>query len=185
VYVGLEEEASEIRTYEPELIPGLLQTEGYSRAVVLADVEVPPDDEVEQSIAVRMRRQERLQGEDAPKMWVVLNEAALRREVGGPETMREQLRHLIEVSRPNKVVIQVLSYGAGAHPAMDGSFVILRFPEPADPDVAYVQYRRGSLYLEEPSDVGAYAEVFDHLRARALGPDESRALIGRMADQMT
>lgn len=185
VYVGLEEEASEIRTYEPELIPGLLQTEGYTRAVMLADVVVPPDEEIDRRIAVRMKRQERLEGEDAPKMWVVLNEAALRREVGGRETMREQLRHLTDVSRPSKVVIQVLTYGAGAHPALDGSFVILQFPEPADPAVAYIQYRRGSLYLEEPSDVGYYAEVFDHLRARALGPDESRAFIARVADQMT
>jgi transcriptional regulator with XRE-family HTH domain len=185
VYVGLEEEASEIRSYEPELIPGLLQTERYTRAVMLADVVVPPDEEIERRIAVRMKRQERLDGEDAPKMWVVLNEAALRREVGGRETMREQLRHLTDVSRPSKVVIQVLTYGAGAHPALDGAFVILRFPEPADPDVAYIQYRRGSLYLEEPSDVGYYAEVFDHLRARALGPDESRAFIARVADEMT
>ncbi len=152
---------------------------------MLADVVVPPDEEIERRIAVRMKRQERLEGEDAPKMWVVLNEAALRREVGGRETMREQLRHLTDVSRPNKVVIQVLTYGAGAHPALDGSFVILQFPEPADPAVAYIQYRRGSLYLEEPSDVGYYAEVFDHLRARALGPDESRAFIARVADEMT
>ncbi len=185
VYVGLEEEASEIRSYEPELIPGLLQTERYTRAVMLADVVVPPDEELDRRIAARMKRQERLDGEDAPKMWVVLNEAALRREVGGRETMQEQLRHLTDVSRPSKVVIQVLTYAAGAHPALDGAFVILRFPEPADPDVAYIQYRRGSLYLEEPSDVGYYAEVFDHLRARALGPDESRALIARVADEMT
>lgn len=185
VYVGLEEEASEIRTYEPELIPGLLQTEGYTRAVMLADVVVPPDEEIERRIAVRMKRQERLEGEDAPKMWVVLNEAALHREVGGRATLRDQLRYLVDVSRRSRVVIQVLAYSAGAHPAMDGAFVILRFPEPADPDVAYVQYRRGSLYLEEPSDVGFYGEVFDHLRARALGPDESRALIAQLADEMT
>ena len=184
VYVGLEEEACEIRSYEAEAIPGLLQTEGYARAVMLADVDVPADEEIQRRIAVRMKRQERLTGDDAPKMWVVLNEAALHRQVGGRETMREQLRHLAVVSRPNRVVVQVLTYGAGAHPGMDGSFVILRFPEPADPDVGYVQYRRGSVYLEEPADVGAYAEVFDHLRARALGPDESRALIARVAGEM-
>ena len=86
---------------------------------------------------------------------------------------------------PTGSLFRCLTYGAGAHPGMDGSFVILRFPEPADPDISYVQYRRGSVYLEEPADVGAYAEVFDHLRARALGPDESRALIARLADQMT
>jgi transcriptional regulator with XRE-family HTH domain len=185
VYVGLEEEASEIRSYEAEAIPGLVQTEGYTRALVLSGVDVPADDEVERRVAVRMRRQERLSGDDAPKMWIVLNEAALRRQVGGPATMREQLERLIEVSRQTKVVVQVLTFAAGAHPAMDGAFNILRFPEPADPDVVYVQYRRGSIYLEEASDVDAYAELFDHLRARALGPDESRALIARTADEMS
>jgi hypothetical protein len=152
---------------------------------VLSGVDVPADDEVERRVAVRMRRQERLSGDDAPKMWIVLNEAALRRQVGGPATMREQLERLIEVSRQTKVVVQVLTFAAGAHPAMDGAFNILRFPEFADPDVVYVQYRRGSIYLEEASDVDAYAELFDHLRARALGPDESRALIARTADEMS
>ncbi len=185
VYVGLEEEVSEIRTYQPELVHGLLQTEGYMRAVMLADVNVPADDELDRRVAVRMKRQERLTADDAPKLGVVLNEAALRREVGGRATMREQLRYLAEISRLNKVLLQVLTYAAGAHPGMDGPFEILSFPEAADPDVAYVQYRRGSIYMEQQADVGAYAELFDHLRARALGPDESRALIARVADGMT
>lgn len=183
VYVGIEGEVSEIRSYQPEAIDGRLQTEGYIRALMLADVDVPSGEELERRIAVRMTRQEQLKGDDAPKMWVVLNEAALRREVGGRNTMRDQLTHLIEVSRSNKVVVQVLTYGAGAHPAMDGAFEILRFPDAADPDVVYLQYRRGSIYLEDPADVEAYAELFDHLRARALGPDESRALIARLADE--
>jgi len=152
---------------------------------MLAWTTVPSDEEIERMIAVRLKRQERLQGEDAPKVWIVLNEAALRRETGGRATMREQLQRLTDVTRLNKVVLQVLTFAAGAHPAMDGAFVLLRFPEPADPDIAYVQYRRGSLYLEEASDVDAYAEVFDHLRARALGPDESRAMIARLAEEMS
>lgn len=152
---------------------------------MLADVDVPAGEELERRIAVRMKRQEQLTGDDAPKMWIVLNEAALRRQVGGRATMHKQLGHLIEVSRSNKVVLQVLTYAAGAHPAMDGAFEILRFPESSDPDIVYLQYRRGSIYLEDSSDVDAYAELFDHLRARALGPDESRALIGRMADEIS
>ena len=183
VYVGIEGEVSEIRSYQPEAIDGRLQTEGYIRALMLADVDVPSGEELERRIAVRMTRQEQLKGDDAPKMWVVLNEAALRREVGGRNTMRDQLTHLIEVSRSNKVVVQVLTYGAGAHPAMDGAFEILRFPDAADPDVVYLQYRRGSIYLEDSADVAAYAELFDHLRARALGPDESRALIAHLAGE--
>lgn len=184
VYVGLEEEVSEIRTYQPEAVYGLLQTEGYMRAIMLADVTVPPEEELERQVALRMKRQELLTADDAPKVGLVLNEAALRRVVGGPGTMKEQLRHLLDVSRLNTVLLQVLTYAAGAHPAMDGAFNVLRFPEPADPDVAYVQYRRGSIYLEDQADVDAYTELFDHLRARALGPDESCALIERIADEM-
>ncbi len=183
VYVGIEGEVSEIRSYQPEAIDGRFQTEGYIRSLMLADVDVPSSEELERRIAVRMKRQELLTDDDAPKMWLVLNEAALRRQVGGRATMHDQLAHLIEVSQSNKIVVQVLSYASGAHPAMDGAFEILRFPDAADPDVVYLQYRRGSIYLEDPADVAAYAELFDHLRARALGPDESRALIARLAEE--
>jgi transcriptional regulator with XRE-family HTH domain len=184
VYVGIEGDASEIRSYQPELIDGRFQTEGYIRALMLADVNLPTDEELERRIAVRRKRQELLDGDDAPKIWLVVNESALRRQVGGRQAMHDQLTHLAGLSRSNKVVLQVLTESAGAHPAMDGAFEILRFPEAADPDVVYLQYRRGSIYLEDPADIAAYAEVFDHLRARALGPDESRALIGRLADEI-
>lgn len=183
VYVGIEGEVSEIRSYQPEAIDGRLQTEGYIRALMLADVDVPSDEELERRVTVRMKRQEQLTDEDGPKMWLVLNEAALRRQVGGRATMHDQLSHLVESSRSNKIILQVLPYAAGAHPAMDGAFEILRFPDAADPDVVYLQYRRGSIYLEDSADVAAYAELFDHLRARALGPDESRALIARLAEE--
>jgi transcriptional regulator with XRE-family HTH domain len=185
VYVGLEEEASEILAYETEAIPGLLQVEGYIRAISLAGLQVPPEEELERAVALRLKRQERLTGHDAPKMWVVLNEAAIHRQVGGRTTMREQLQHLIAVSRLNHVNLLVLAYAAGAHPAMDGGCSVLRFPDPNDPDVAYVQYRRGSIYMEQKHDVDAYIELFDHLRARALGPDESRTLIAKVADEMS
>lgn len=184
VYVGIEGEVSEIRSYQPEAIDGRLQTESYVRALMLADVDVPSEQELERRVSLRMKRQEQFfDGDGAPRMWVVLNEAALRRQVGGQATMNEQLRHLIEASRSPRVVLQVLTYAGGAHPAMDGAFEILRFPEAADPDVVYVQYRRGSIYLEDPSDVAAYAELFDHLRARALGPDESRGLIEHLLSE--
>jgi transcriptional regulator with XRE-family HTH domain len=185
VYVGLEGEVSEIRSYQSEAIDGRLQTEAYARALMLADVEVPTQEELDRRVAVRLKRQEQMMGEDGPKMWVVLNEGTLRRTVGGPDTMREQLEHLTGISRANRTVIQVLTFAAGAHPGMDGSFEILRFPELADPDAVYVQYRRGSIYLEESADVAAYADLFDHLRARALGPDESRTLIERIARELT
>ncbi|WP_284466998.1 helix-turn-helix domain-containing protein [Actinomadura madurae] len=184
VYVGLEEEADEILTYENELIPGLLQTESYVRALLRADLRTPTEDEIERRTALRLKRQERLAKADAPKIWAVLNEGAVHRQVGGPQVMREQLQQIIEVSRRDHMNVVVLPYQAGAHPAMDGPCNVLRFPDPRDPDVVYVQYRQGSLYLEHPSDVGEYVDLFDHLRSRALGPDESRTLIKQVANAM-
>ncbi|HEX6468948.1 MAG TPA: helix-turn-helix transcriptional regulator [Streptosporangiaceae bacterium] len=185
VYVGLEEEATEIRAYRPENVLGLLQTEEYIRAQILAEPRVPADEEIERRVAVRMKRQERLLADDAPEMWIVLNECAIRREVGGREAMRRQLQRLIEVSRLNTVTLQVLPFSAGAHPASHGPFNILGFREPADPDIVYVEYRMGSIYLESPSEVATYTAIFDHLRARALGPDESRTLIAEVAEEMS
>jgi transcriptional regulator with XRE-family HTH domain len=185
VYIGLEEEASEILTYEPETIPGLLQVEGYIRAVSLAGLQVPPDEELQRRISLRLQRQERLTSDDAPKVWAILNEGAIRRQVGGTDIMREQLAHLLAMSRLNHMNILILPFSAGAHPAMHGPCTVLRFPNPADPDVVYVQYRRGSIYLEETTDIGDYIELFEHLRSRALSPDDSRALIARVADEMS
>ncbi|CNE84643.1 Helix-turn-helix [Mycobacterium tuberculosis] len=184
VYVGLEEEASEHLHYAPEAIPGLLQVEGYIRAVSLASLETPAEEELERRVALRLKRQERLTCEDAPRVSAVLNEGAIRRQVGSAEVMREQLEHLISLSRLDQVNIVVLPFKAGAHPAMHGPCTLLRFPHPADPDVVYVQYRRGSVYLEDPSDIRHYVDLFDQLRTRALGSDESRALIARVAGDM-
>jgi hypothetical protein len=125
-----------------------------------------------------------LHGVDAPKVWAILSEGVIHRQVGGHEPMRKQLQHLIAMSRLDHVNVVVLPYTAGAHPSMEGPCSVLRFPEPADPDIVYVQYHRGSIYLEDPSEVGAYVDLFDHLRSRALGPDESRALIAQVADEM-
>ena len=185
VYVGLEEEASEILTYESEAVPGLLQTERYMRAILLADIRVPAEEEVERQVSLRLKRQERMTGGDAPKMWAVLNEAVIRRQVGGSETFLEQLEHITTLSRLNHINVVVLPYSAGAHPSMDGPCNVLRFPEPADPDVVYVQYRRGSIYLEDAADVDAYLDLFDHLRSRALSPDASRALMEQIAQGPT
>ncbi len=99
--------------------------------------------------------------------------------------MRQQLSHLIEMSRLSHINILVLPFSAGAHPAMHGPCTVLRFPESADPDVVYIQYRRGSVYLEDPADIEHYVELFDQLRAIALSPDESRALIARAASEMS
>lgn len=183
-YVGLEEEVSELRSYRPELILGLLQTEAYIRSVLRSGVTVPDDEELERRVAVRLKRQEHLTGPDAMKLSIVLHESAVRCEVGGRTVMAEQLQHLIEMSHRDNITIQVLPNSAGSHPGNDGAFSILGFPEPADPDVVYVQYRRGGLYLEDPSDIADYTEVFNHLMARALDPDASRELIQRMIGEL-
>jgi transcriptional regulator with XRE-family HTH domain len=185
VYLGLEAEAAVIHHYEAELVPGLLQTADYYRAFMRAAPAAGDDETIERKAAVRLARQERLTGDDPPTFWAVMNEAVIRRVVGGPATMRAQLHHIAEMASLAHVSVQVLPFRAGAHPAMDGSFIVLSFPEPADPDVVYLESQAGSLYVERPSEVARYASVFSHLIAKALDPDESRDLIARAAAEMT
>jgi transcriptional regulator with XRE-family HTH domain len=185
VYVGLEAEAARIHEYAAELIPGLLQTPDYYRAFLRAAPAAADKDEAERKIEVRLARQERLTGEDPPEYWAVLNEPVIRRVVGGAEAMRKQLDHIAEVATLPHVNVQVLSFGAGVHPAMDGSFSILGFPEATDPDVVYLENQAGSLYLEEEPEIDRYARMFNHLIAKALDPEESRRMIARVARDLT
>lgn len=184
VYVGLETEAATIRNYVPELVDGLLQTAGYYRTFLQTAPAVGDDDEIERKITVRVARQERLTGGDPPDYWAVLNEAVIRRVVGGAEAMREQLHHIAEIADLPHVNVQVLPFSAGVHPAMDGGFSILGFPEPADPDVVYLENQAGSLYLEEEPEIDRFTRMFNHLIAKSLAPDESRRLILRVAAEL-
>ncbi|MDP9870367.1 transcriptional regulator with XRE-family HTH domain [Streptosporangium brasiliense] len=183
VYVGLEEAASEISSWHPEVLDGRLQTESYMRALISAELPVPDASEIDRRVAVRLKRQERLHESEPLSLWVVIGEAALRRLVGGPETMREQLEHLVQQSLLNNVTIQVLPYKTGAYPGMHGGFHLLRFPEATGDAIVYVEYQQGSIYLEKKPDVASYDRLFDHLVARALGPDESRAMITQVAEE--
>ena len=176
-YIGLESAASEIRIYEVTLIPGLLQTEDYARAVIAAGAVDGGPGAVERNVAFRMARQPTLTTDDPPQLWAVLDEAALRRRVGGAGLMRLQLEHLLDLSRLPNVVIQVLPFGAGAHPAMGRPFVILAFPERADPDVVYLEDLTSALYVEDVHEVDRYNMFFNHLRATALSFEDSAALI--------
>jgi len=185
VYVGLEAEASSVHVYESELVDGLLQTANYYRAFLRAAPAAVDEAEAERKIEVRLARQQRLTGDDPPEYWAVLNEAVVRRVVGGAEAMREQLDHIIEMSNLPHVNVQVLPFSAGVHPAMDGAFRILGFPEPADPDVVYLENQAGSLYLEEKPEIDRYARMFSHLIAKALDPEESRRMIARIAGDLT
>ncbi|MDL4770728.1 helix-turn-helix domain-containing protein [Actinomadura xylanilytica] len=184
VYVGLEEEASKIRSWQPELVPGLLQSPGYARALILAEPEVPVEEEIERRLAVRAKRQDLLSAVDAPQMHVVVSEGALRQKIGGPEVMREQLRRLGAACDQDSMAIQVLPFDAGAHPAMQSGFHLLSFVEP-DPTVAHIAYRTGGLYLEQPSEVDVYEDLFDRLCAKALDAEASRTLIERIAAEMS
>jgi len=183
-YVGLEADATTLRTYESEVVPGLFQTEDYARTVYRTVMIKAGNDQIEKEVAVRMARQERLTGADAPQIWSVINEAVIRRVVGGPEIMRPQLVKLAQVSEWPNVTLQVLPFSAGAHAGMDGAFMILGFPEPTDPEVVYVNYYTGTVYLEKPQESDQYGLMFNHLRAAALPVDQSRDLIDRVADEL-
>ncbi|RGC70355.1 Helix-turn-helix protein [Micromonospora sp. MW-13] len=179
VYVGLEAEASEIRAFEPQLIPGLLQTADYARAVIRAEHPDASAEEVDRRVELRMRRQAT---DSPPKLWVVLDEAALRRPVGGVAAFTTQLRRLVEEAERPGNTIQILAFGAGEYGSMGSAFSVLAFPEPADPGVVYVETRAGSLYLEG-QQVREYGRVFEHLVATAVSARESRDLIRGAIDE--
>jgi transcriptional regulator with XRE-family HTH domain len=179
VYIGLETEASAIREYSAELVPGLLQTAGYYRAFLTSVA--PADLANDQKIEVRLARQERLTNADPPGYWAVLNEAVIRRVVGGGDVMRGQLEHIAAIAELPKVTVQVLPFSVGVHPAMEGAYSILGFPEAHDPDVVYLENQAGSIYLEEADEMERFSQMFSHLIAKALSPEDSVRLIREVA----
>jgi transcriptional regulator with XRE-family HTH domain len=183
-YVGLEDAAAEIRTYEVNLIPGLLQTEDYARTVISAGNLTGTQEDVERRVALRMARQPTLTGDSPPQLWAVLDEAALHRTVGGPGLMRLQLDHLVDLAAMPNVAVQVIPFTAGAHPGMGKPFVILAFPERADPDVVYLEDLTSTLYLEDVDEIDRYNMLFNHLRATALSFEESASLITSVAKDL-
>jgi len=136
-YIGFEDEARSIANYESLFVPGLLQTEAYARAQLRGTLPYASEAEIESRVAARLERQPVLVKDDAPKLWAIIDEAALRRLVGRGDVMRGQARHLLEARSQPNVTIQVITYSAGAHPGMDGSFVILEFPDPDDPSIGF------------------------------------------------
>ncbi|WP_440065509.1 helix-turn-helix domain-containing protein [Streptosporangium sp. OZ121] len=182
-YIGLEAEAASICSFASAVLPGLLQTEDYVRAVVRAGLVLAPPSEVEHRIEIRMARQGLLSQAEPLRLWTVLDEAVIRRVIGGPVVMRSQLNRLLDLAEQSNVTIQVLPFTAGAHPGTGGAFEILQFPEPADPDVVFLENLTDSLYVERDADVYRYTVAFDHLRAKALDPDDSRGFIAETAAQ--
>ncbi|GAA1965916.1 helix-turn-helix transcriptional regulator [Amycolatopsis minnesotensis] len=183
-FVGLEADASSLRAFQALLVPGLLQTERYTLAVIRAMRPGADEDEIARRVAARMARQQLLADPNPPEYWAVIDEAVLHRMVGGPDVMAEQLERLLRVAEQPHVTIQVVPFGAGAHPGMEGPFLILGFPEQADPDVVYVDSTSSGVYLEMPPDVRRYSLMFDHLRAAALKPDDTVELIAQAAERV-
>jgi transcriptional regulator with XRE-family HTH domain len=175
-YIGLEAEAKLLRTYESQLIPGLLQTEVYARAVIRTDVGVAEED-VERRIAVRISRQELLTHKRPLRLWTLIDEAALRRPVAGAEVMGAQLRHLAEVAKLRHVTVQVLPYSAGEHPCMSGAFVLMSFPDPHDSDVVYLEDLNGGQLIGKPDEAQRFGLIFDRLVAKAYDAPTSLQMI--------
>ena len=184
-FIGLEAEAASIRTYQAQLVPGLLQTEDYTRAVVQATrMTITDTDEARRFVEVRQARQELLTADPAVTLWAVLDEAVLRRRIGGPAVMTAQLHRLAEAAALPQVTLQVLPAAAGEHVALEGSFMILGFAAPGEQDVVYIDATTGGVYAEKAEDVARYAAVFDHVRAAALSPRESVTFLQDTARQM-
>ncbi|UGY90284.1 DUF5753 domain-containing protein [Streptomyces gobiensis] len=182
VYVGLQSDARAERAWEPLLVHGLLQTPQYARAVLESWPSNRPHD-IDVLVQVRTERQKLLAREGEPlEFWAVLDEAAIRRPLGGPDVMRAQLQHLAETSRLPNVTLQVIPEHKGGHPGMGGTFSLLEFEE--DDPVIYVDSPAGNLYLKKKPDVRRFTSTFDLLRAIALAPDESTALLHRAAEEM-
>jgi transcriptional regulator with XRE-family HTH domain len=175
-YVGLEDEATTIWTYESHLIPGLLQTEGYARALMTTQRDTPLD-EVERGWQVRRTRQAILARPNPPRLQVIVDEAVLRRAAGRPQTMAEQYAQVIEMAARPTVTFQVVPFRAGAHPAGGFPFTVLGFTDPSDPKIAYTELLNAAYCLDRAEEVGRYLATFDDLRGRALSPAESVALL--------
>ncbi len=181
-FIGLEATAASIWTYEAQLVPGLLQTEDYARAIASASLVNESLEEREQFVQVRLMRQQVLSRDEPLQFWAILSEGALRQMVGGPEVMQAQLSHLIEIgSDRSNVNLQVLPFAAGAHAATSGPFVIMKFPEAPDLGVVYLEGQTGGIYLESADEVARYTLVFEHLRASALSTSATVRLIEEVA----
>jgi transcriptional regulator with XRE-family HTH domain len=182
-YVDLESAATLIRTYEGQFIPGLLQTDDYMRAVIHGAHLDESAEEVGRRVRLRMARQTLLTREHPPRLWAVVDEAALRRPVGGREVMRGQVERLIEAAKLPNVTLQVLGFDSGAHPAMVGSFSVLRFPDQELPDVVYLEHLTSASYLNKPDEVDRYLHVMESICVRAAPPERTVELLDQILDE--
>lgn len=184
VYIGLETDAESLRVYEPQIIPGLLQTHGYAEAVIAGALPESTPADIDKRVTVRTRRQDRIKDGERPlRLWAVIDEGALRRVVGSPQLMVEQLEHLVEQSHLPHVTVQVLPFHMGAHPGISGHYAILEFPDTSDSSVVYIEGVTSDLYLEKAQDVAKYSVMYEHLRAQALNVEDTREFVTKIAKE--
>jgi hypothetical protein len=172
-YLGLETAATVIRGYEVQFVPGLLQTADYARAVILLGHDGAPDDEIDRRVALRIERQQLLNRPSAPTLWMVIDEAALRRPIGGASVMRGQIKALIAAAERPNVQVQILPFRVGGHAAAGGAFSILRFVDNELPDVVYIEQLTGAIYLDRREDVDLYAATMEQLCVQAAAPEQT------------
>ncbi|MFI8188548.1 helix-turn-helix domain-containing protein [Streptomyces sp. NPDC085946] len=183
-YVALEDIATNIRTWQLAIVPGLLQTPDYARALAVGNGHWEDPDEIEPFVESRMARQTRLDGENPLELWAVVHEAALRQLVGGREVMREQLGHLLDMARLTHVKVQVLPFLAGAHPGMTSAFTIVSFAEPGALDVVHVDTASSAVWLESDTDAEHHNRLFDRITRLSLAQRNSVRLIDGILKEM-
>ncbi|WP_436776324.1 helix-turn-helix domain-containing protein [Yinghuangia sp. YIM S09857] len=182
-YLGYEGGAAGMRVYENRVVPGMLQTQDYATAALRAGRTYGDPDEIRRRVELRLRRQQLLRRDDPLALWIVIDESVLRRCFGGPDVMREQLRHIRTTGGLAHVTVQVLPFHAGAHAGIDGPFTIIEFPDPTDPQVVYLEGSAGNLYLEKPRDLRRHNSIFNQLLSAALTREDSQTFIDEIAQE--
>ncbi|MBM0234225.1 helix-turn-helix domain-containing protein [Micromonospora sp. STR1_7] len=182
-YLGLEAAAALIRSYEVQFVPGLLQTREYARAVVLLGHGTAGPAEIDRRVSLRMQRQQLLRRDNPPQLWAVVDEAALRRPIGGAEVMRGQLTSLIEATKSPHIRLQVIPFAAGGHAAAGGAFTILRFGDQELPDIVYIEQLTSAIYLDKRDDLEYYAVAMERLCVEAEPPERTPEILGRLLEE--
>jgi hypothetical protein len=181
-YIDLESAATLIRTYQGQLVPGLLQTEAYMRTLMRDTLHEPPED-TERRIALRLTRQQLLRRPGGPRLWAIIDEAALRRSVGGRKVMRAQVARLLEAIELPSVILQVLPLAIGAHPGMVTAFTILRFPDEELPDVVYLEQLDGAAYLDRRESVDHYYHVMEVISGHSAAPEKTAEILDKILSE--
>jgi transcriptional regulator with XRE-family HTH domain len=184
VYVGLEEAAQLIRVYEVQFVPGLLQTEGYARATIMQGSPGLDPEEVERRVQLRLGRQKLLTRDNPPRFWVIVDEAALRRPMGGRDVHIAQIERLMDVVSEPNITLQVMPFRYGGHAAEGGTFTIMRFPETDLPDIVYMEYLTGAHYIDKAEEVERYAAVMERLSVAGTSPDRTREILAGMLKEI-